>query len=423
VRLTTAPLLNPKTPGGHLSIPFGYQQLKETLEGATTAFRSLTRLQPAGGNLDKVFPPTYKDATYAVEQRHIPGREGTVPCVLLDSVQSQANRFEPALLELRESGQITLPTIRLDFSEAKLPRNIELTSLEVPHRISDALLRDSFLGKERFRDSPVGKVLDDSDLKNATGLFRYCPTALLFGLWDSTGPRGGLGVKFQRALVSEIVGFNFVQGVRTSSRIDPTQIVLKAGPLYDDGKGSYVLDLNQAARDKEKNKPILLKKTGKPSEANLGNVTPSCASGGVSIEFAQQTSVISLPALRRLRFPVNGKTDPKVNTAARCVLAALGLLSVTVTQEQGYDLRSRCLLVAEEALHWELIGAPGSSPVHFSWTSGDAIALFNEAVDQAKKLGLPWEEKTVELTPAPQLAELVRRSQLQLLSSLEVDEI
>src|SRR5206468_1191692 len=42
----------------------------------------------------------------------------------------------------------------------------------------------------------------------STPMFRLCPTALIFGLWDSTGPKGGLGTKFERAMVSEVVGIN-----------------------------------------------------------------------------------------------------------------------------------------------------------------------------------------------------------------------
>ncbi len=41
---------------------------------------------------------------------------------------------------------------------------------------------------------------------NATPLYRLSPASLLFGMWDSTGPKGGLGAKFERAIVSEVAG-------------------------------------------------------------------------------------------------------------------------------------------------------------------------------------------------------------------------
>ncbi len=68
------------------------------------------------------------------------------------------------------------------------------------------ILRDSELDGQPFRRSPRGKALDTVSPTNATALFELCPTALLFGMWDSHGPKGGLGPKFERAMVSEIVG-------------------------------------------------------------------------------------------------------------------------------------------------------------------------------------------------------------------------
>jgi CRISPR-associated protein Csb1 len=81
--------------------------LREAVAGSdgrsptAAAFRCVTEYQPAGGAADKVFPPTYEGGKYAMEKRRLPGREGgaePVDCVLLDSVQSQANRMELALL-------------------------------------------------------------------------------------------------------------------------------------------------------------------------------------------------------------------------------------------------------------------------------------------------------------------------------------
>jgi CRISPR-associated protein Csb1 len=77
--------------------PLTLDVLKAAVAGTSAAFRSRTRLQPAGGEGTKVFPPTYAGAVYATEKRRLPGHEQPVDCVLLDSVQSQANRMEEAL--------------------------------------------------------------------------------------------------------------------------------------------------------------------------------------------------------------------------------------------------------------------------------------------------------------------------------------
>lgn len=180
--------------------------------------------------------------------------------------------------------------------------------------------------------------------------------------------------------------------------------------------------------DKEKakqkgGKPIPLGKDGRPSEANHGNVTPTFADGGVTFEQAVQTTVISLPALRRLRFPLTPgeKSDPKVDDAARTVLAALGLCAAALTRESGCDLRSRCQLFPTLAIVWELLDKPGTEPEQFELSGDDAVNLFNEAVDAAKLAGLPWMDEELTLSPSPELVGLVKKSQ-ELATSVGVEE-
>lgn len=382
--------------------------LRSAVEGTAAAFRSVTDHQPAGGPGDKVFPPTYEGGKYAEEKRRIDGHE--VPCVLLDSVQSQANRMETALLDAWERGRIPLPVIVVDFAGNDLPKVLRITSLDAPHRIADALLRDSLLDGVPFRKSAVGKRVDDVDNRNATALFELCPTTLVLGMWDSTGPKGGLGAKFARAMVSEFIGLDAQVGVKTSSRIDPAQVMLQAGPLYKAKDGGWTLDEKTAEKDKKG--AVKLGKDGKPSEANHGNVTPTIADrGGVTISKAVLTTVLSLPGLRRLRFPLNGKSAPKTDDAARTALAALGLCAATLAREQGADLRSRCQLVPTAAFVWELLDKPGEEPKRFTLTGDEAVALLKEAVGAAKEAGLPWMEKELVLKPSPQLVQLVKKSQ------------
>ena len=377
--------------------------IRDALAGNAAAFCSVTDYQPAGGPEDKVFPPTYEGGSYATEPRYIDGEE--VPCVLLDSVQSQANRMEMALFEEWEAGRAPLPVITVDFSGDDLPKPFRVTSLEAPHRIADALLRDSELDGVMFRQSGPGRQLDTVDVRNAAALFELCPTALIFGMWDSTGPRGGSGVKFQRALVSEIVGLHAKQGRRTSSRLDPAQIQRSAGPVYRTQDGSWTLD--QAESGERNSRGV------RPSEVNHGNIAPSIADGGFTISKAVQTTVLSLPALRRLRFPLNGTgPDPQVDLAARTALAAQALFAATLVREQGADLRSRCLLHATAPVVWRLLDRPGDEPRQFDLSSGQAREVYQQAVQEARDAGLPWLEQQMVLKPSRQLLALVRQSQL-----------
>lgn len=396
-----------------------FDVLKQAVAGNAAAFRCVAEYHPAGGPGDKVFPPTYKDgkdAKYAEEERRIDGE--IVPCVLLDSVQSQANRMELALLEAVRAGRITIPVVSVRFDQDVLKKKFAVTSLEAPHRVADAIFRDSLLDGVVFRESEKGRVLDTAEVKNATGLFGLCPTALVFGVWDSTGPRGGLGAKFQRALVSEMVGWGAQKGIRSGSRLDPLQVVLGAGPLYQRAEKTksapaWTLDENAAAKEKGQPKKLGKDGKGKPSEANHGNVTPYCSPGGFTISKATQTTVLSLAALRRLRFPLNGNVDSEieVDRAARTALAALGLAAAVLSREDGCDLRSRCQLFPAQEFVWDLLDAPGAVPKSYLLDGGNIVEILSGAVVEAKSKGLPWDTEIPPLTPHPELLKLVCRSQ------------
>lgn len=401
-----------------------YDQLKDLVAGDTVAIRGRATLEPAGGPGDKIFPPTHAvdakntkpGAKYAFETRRIGGQD--VTCVLVDSVQSQANRMEEALQALWAEKRIPLPVVSVDFSSIA-PEVGRVTSLTAPHRIADALLRDSLLDGQLFRLSEIGKSFTDASTRNATALFKVCPTGLVFGLWDSTGPKGGLGAKFQRALVSEIVGVNAIPGSKTESRIDPLNILKKAAEIYaaESQEERWTTDATKAKKNADE-QPIKFGKEGKPSEVNHGNVTPSIdeVGGGVTIDEAKHTVVLSLASLRRLGF-AGGATE------ARTVLAALGLLAILASESRGHDLRSRCLLVPRKgcALKLEAVGQDGeTSPLELDLAA--AIKLYNDAV-AALPPDLKFEksagEALVELSPSPKLADLVTRSRA--LAAVEAD--
>ena len=156
--------------------------------GTAAAFRCRTKLRPIGDNGDKVFPPTYAGGVYAVEDRRVEGH--VVRCVLLDSVQSQANRMEEVLQDAflpnwRELATDADTECGLPIVAVHVAGHGWITSLTAPHRIHDAILRDSNDGAgTRFRDSAIGQEIVGARLHNAGAFYRYCPTALLFGTWD-----------------------------------------------------------------------------------------------------------------------------------------------------------------------------------------------------------------------------------------------
>lgn len=132
----------------------------------------------------------------------------------------------------------------------------------------------------------------------------------------------------------------------------------------------------------------------------------------MTISYACQTVVLSLPALRRLHFPAAGqRPTTERDQAAWTVLAALGLCGAVLSIEQGCDLRSRCLLVPDACAPgaWEFVKADGK-PEEFSLTGAEACEVLRCAATAAGQAGLSWLEQPLTLVPSAALAELVRRS-------------
>lgn len=427
-----------------------YEDLKNAVSGTAAGFRAVTRLEPLGGPDDKLYPPTFGDAVkvpvpvgesreerrrskYALEWRRIEGAPKL--CVVLDSVAAQANRMETALLDGHDRGELSFPFARVDFTGAthddpaldlsSLGGDGYITTLEAPHRLADALLRDSLLDGKPFRYTDAGRRFTEASQSNATPLFTLCPSSLVFGLWDSTGPKGGLGSKFQRAIVSEVVGVGVELGTRTSSRIDPTGIektdIYEANKPGEGGSQDWTAEVSEAKLDKKQ--PVLLKrggeKAGSPAVINHGNVKPSqdAETGGVTVDYAEQLTVLSLPALRRLRFAttangerLEGENRRKAEDAARTLLAALALAAIAYQRDNGYDLRSRCALRALGPLNLELLPSDGGEAKAFSLDRETAKALLDQAKQAASALGMSWPTEPLTLTPAPKLVGLIRKS-------------
>lgn len=378
------------------------------------ALRRVQRLQPVGGIGDKLFPPTYpppsgarRDAPprHVFERRRVDG--GDVWCVLIDSVQSQANRLEEVLLAAAESGQIRIPYVTVDFRAAGLDPLERITSLDAPHRVYDAILRDSLMGGEPFMQSPPGRRLAAAKPADATALLELSPTALLFGAWHSQGEGGGLGAKFPRALVSEIMGIDTpvdeipnarggeveprTAGQRTGSRIDPLGVLRKVDVFK--GAAGWSPDQKEAGARAKK---------VRPSEINHGNIAPTVQPLGVTCAHAEHRAVITLAGLRRLRFGSDER-----NGAGRALVAALGLVALAEQDAGGYALRSRCDLVCDGPAPLELVRADGSTET-VDLDREEALALYRDAYGRAESAGFRFE--SIVLTPQDKLVDIVRRS-------------
>jgi CRISPR-associated protein Csb1 len=378
------------------------------------ALRRRQLLQPVGGKGDKIFPPTYPEERRRSGPRHVFERRRTdgseVWCVLIDSVQSQANRLEEALMVAVREKAIALPYVTVDFRGKELAGLTEITSLDAPHRVYDAILRDSLLAGEPFMKSQLGRRLAEAKPGDASALLEISPTALLFGAWHSTGEGGGLGAKFARCLVSEIVAVNTpvdevtdsrtgeveaqTSGRRTGSRIDPLGILRKVEVFK--GPEGWDTIREHAGRGA---------KPARPSEINHGNIAPSVQSLGVTCDYAEHMAVISFAGLRRLYFGSRERDN-----SGRALLAALGVLALVEQDARGYALRSRCDLVCDGKAPFELVHADGT--VDRVEIDGPAARrLYADSFEAARGAGFDPSTEPVRLVPQDKLVEIVRRSQ------------
>jgi CRISPR-associated protein Csb1 len=230
-------------------------------------------------------------------------------------------------------------------------------------------------------------------------------------MWDSTGPKGGLGPKFERAMVSEIVGIGAEIGdLNRGVRKDPFEASSKV-PIVK--KTAFDWKVSDDPKAKDTVAPSAVNHSSVPFPKVRDRKTEDNHYSGVTIGYAEQLITLSLICLRRLRFPINGKPDTESDVAARTALAALGLCAATLAFESGMGLRSRCLLWPEEQMEWELLDRPGETPKSFVLTGEGAISLLAKAIEAAKTAKLPWQETPITLQPSPELLKLVRLSQLE----------
>jgi CRISPR-associated protein Csb1 len=367
-----------------------YQRLAAaaSLEGHDAGIRFRATYDPAAGPGAKVSPPTYpvedRGSPYLIEDRRLP--DGGRKAVLLDSRQAQANRCEEALAGAIERGEVRIPHLVLEVETHG--RRMRMTSLTAPHRSRDAYFRDAEDADGRpFDETEPGRELAACTSEDATALYRYAPTDLVYGVWDShRGLR--LAARFPRVYTSELIGWEPEEGVRAAGRFD----------LITSGQQRATVVEGRGWTADPKGKKRL-------SELGLGAIPPTTRNprgdplpGGVTVAGIERLGVLSFPGLARIRL----RADGPAARAGRAVLAVLALLGDRLAfGGPGLFLRSGCDLVrTSEDLTWV---SPNGAGERLELDAASALELFQHAVARAEDAGLRWHPEPIVLRPRPNL--------------------
>ena len=157
------------------------------------------KLLPVEGEGGVIFPPTYADIGYNIDD--LP--DGT-KVVTIDSVGSQANRMEPIFKHQPLAALV--PQIEIGYGNNKV-----LSILEAGHRLGDAVIRSTEL--QEPAQAAFRLLLDNGD---ASAIAKLAPTSLVFGVWDSRDTQAKLP-----RIVQSVVRAWDVMPLRRSAQYNP----------------------------------------------------------------------------------------------------------------------------------------------------------------------------------------------------------
>jgi CRISPR-associated protein Csb1 len=310
--------------------------VRAAIRDGDAVIRIRADLEPAAG--DKILPPTYAGGKHNLTT---PRGDGSSEWCSLDSPASFANRVEAAI----NGAFPELAPLRVRVGAKTL------STLQMPHRIFDAILRESTLDGTPWLETAIAKAVQAATPESAYPLLHWDPSLVLFGGWDSTklGRRAKAArqAKYPAALSCEITASDVLPINRAGSRIDPLGIEGTEACLVEHEDGRLepydATQHGQIPIRPEKDNDIYPRQV-KPSQVNLGNVAPTLIAKGVLVRGRIGLSgVLDLRRLGRYGF------SPAADQEARLLLALMGLFGVDAVLRQGLDLRRDCELIATTA--------------------------------------------------------------------------
>jgi CRISPR-associated protein Csb1 len=314
------------------------------------------RLLPVEGADGVLFPPTYADIGYNIDELADGTRVATI-----DSVGSQANRMEPIFM--REPYSDLVPQISIRLGE-----NSRRSLLELAHRAADAtvyacpgLAQDV---REAFSDLASG---------DAWKLCCLAPTSLIFGVWDS---REG-GLKRPR-LVRSIIRASGAQVFHAAAQFNSIwkalgrdqQAELEAAAkaartkLSDHGLADAPATFRKLGPGAARGIPEYRDGSPNPARRTLGGITAERITREVTVNLAALRSVPSRPDRRR---------------PLRRYLLALSMLAATA--DQDLFLREGCNLRIADEEAWVAVPRRGEPMTAGKFDTGGLLAYARAAAE------------------------------------------
>lgn len=278
-------------------------------------------MQPVEGPGSVIFPPTYADLGYCIDQLS----DGT-RVALIDSVGSQANRMEPLFKD--EPYSALVPKVTIALGDGK-----DVDLLDVGHRLGDALVRASGLS-DAVRDA----FHTYTETGGVGPIAKLAPTSLVFGAWDSRGE----GSKLPRLVSSTIRAWD-VDLMHRAAQYNPPADYAALDVFSEDEKkkaeGNTKAPLAQRGF-------VHVPAVGDKGQGELGGVL---ARGDIV-----RSVTVNLVALRALKADSDAAT-----TALRRYI--LGLALVAATDPGDGFLRQGCLLTPDPdaPAGWTLVARSG----------------------------------------------------------------
>jgi len=286
--------------------------------------------------------------------------------VIVDTVESQANRMEKIL---KEKYPELVPQIILKM-KTKKGDPIEINLLDLGHRIADGLIRFSGLR------SRIDDALQKFTRGNHLPLALISPTSLIFGFWDSRET----GAKWPRLLRSEIWAYNVLQLSRKG--IYKPAVMEKFRPedewkIYTEELDTGALGEKLEEMGDEKERKEYLSSMGLSScpWPEMTNLFRLADNGRI-----ERIASLHLVGLRSISAEDSRKTD-----LLRKYI--LGLSLVLMTYPQRYDLRQGCLLVRKENPTFEKVYPDGKcQPLDVKHE--EVLEFTRGVVEELKKEGM-----------------------------------